>query len=232
MRGILTSYMKERMERKERSKIIKEPGPVVTISRSYGCPAKIVAQNLALAINKRIGLSESRRHWRWISKEILEESAKELKIDKHTIREAVSADEKNVIDDLIISLAGKFYPGDNKVRKTMRDIILSFANQGRVIIVGRAGVSITREIKNSFHVRLTAPLEWRAEAVSRTQNISLDEARKKILDIDHKRMKLRAFFEGPNPDDSIFDVICNYQSMTEKEILGLIMNVMELKNMI
>ena len=72
MKSILTSYMKERMERMERSKIIKEPGPVVTISRSYGCPAKIVAQDLCLAINKKLGLSKNVPHWRWISKEILE----------------------------------------------------------------------------------------------------------------------------------------------------------------
>ena len=232
MKSILTSYMKERMERQERRKIKKEPGPVVTISRSFGCPAKIVAQDLSIAINKKLGLSKEVPHWRWISKEILEESAKELKIDKQMIREASGAEERSVMDDLIMSLSKKFYPGDAKVKKTIRDVVMSFADEGRVIIVGRAGVSITRDIKNSLHVRLTAPLEWRAEMVSKTSNISLNEARKKILDVDYKRGKLREFFEGCKPDDSVFDLICNFQTMQQEEIIGLIMKVMELRRMI
>ncbi|MFC2123956.1 AAA family ATPase [Bacteroidota bacterium] len=232
MKSILTSYMKERMERQERKKIQKEPGPVVTISRSFGCPAKIVAQNLCTAVNKKLGLSKTVQHWRWISKEILEESAKELKIDKQMIREASGAEERSVMDDLIMSLSKKFYPGDAKVKKTIRDIVMSFAGDGRVIIVGRAGVSITRDVKNSLHIRLTAPIEWRAEMVSKMQNISLNEAKKKILDVDYKRGKLREFFEGCKPDNSVFDLICNFQTMTEEEILGMIIKVMELRKML
>ncbi len=232
MKSILGSYMKERMERQERRKIQKEPGPVVTISRSFGCPAKTVSQDLCFAINKKLGLSKNPLHWRWISKEILEESAKELRIDKQLIREASGAEERSIMDDVIMSLSKRFYPGDAKVKKTIRDIVMSFTNEGRVIIVGRAGVSITRDVKNSLHIRLTAPIEWRAETISKIQNISIDEARSKILDVDYKRGKLREFFEGCKPDNSVFDLICNFQTMKEEEILGMIMKVMELRGML
>jgi cytidylate kinase len=219
------------MDRKSVKELQKDYGPVVTISRAYGCPGKIVAQDLAFNLNKRL-VGTHAKHWKWISKEILDESARELKINKYTIREAVHANKKGVMDDLIISLANKFYPSDTKVKKTLAEVIRGFAQEGNVIIVGRAGVSLTRSIKNSLHIRLQAPVEWRVKIVSERQNMSIDEARRKLLEIDYKRNHLREYYEGMKPDDSIFDIIFNYQTMNEEEILESIVKVMEMKKMI
>ena len=178
--------MRSRMERKTIRETHVDYGPVVTISRAYGCPGKMLAQDLASNLNKRaIGTKE--KHWKWISKEILEESARELKLNRYMIKEAVNANKKGVLDDMIISLAHKFYPSDAKVKKTLADVIKGFAKEGHVIIVGRAGVSLTRSIKKSLHVRLEAPIEWRIKIISERQHISIDEARRKLLEIDYKR---------------------------------------------
>ncbi len=219
------------MERKTTREIHVDYGPVVTISRAYGCPGKIVAQDLALNLNKRIVGSQT-PHWKWISKEILEESARELKLNKYMIKEAVNANEKGVMDDMIISLAHKFYPSDAKVKKTLAEVIKGFAREGHVIIVGRAGVSLTRSVKKSLHIRLQAPVEWRIKIISERQNISIDEARRKLLEIDYKRDHLREYFEGTKVDNSIFDIVFNYQTMNEGEILETIIKVMELRKMI
>jgi cytidylate kinase len=219
------------MERKTIKEVHKDYGPVITISRAYGCPGKIVAQDLAFHLNKRL-IGKNVRHWKWISKEILEESARELKLNKYLIKEAVNANEKGVMDDLIISLANKFYPSDGKVKKTLADVIKGFAQEGNVIIVGRAGVSLTRSIKNSLHIRLEAPVEWRTRIISERQKISIDEARRKLLDIDYKRSHLREYFEGVKPDNSVFDIVFNYQTMNEAEILECIIRILELKKMI
>ena len=231
MKNILTNYMRSRMERKTIREMHVDYGPVITISRAYGCPGKIVAQDLALNLNKRL-VGSREPHWKWISKEILEESARELKLNKYMIKEAVNANEKGVMDDMIISLAQKFYPSDAKVKKTLAEVIRGFAREGHVIIVGRAGVSLTRSIKKSLHIRLQAPVEWRIKIISERQKISIDEARRKLLEIDYKRDHLREYFEGMKVDDSIFDIIFNYQTMNEEEILESIIRIMELKKMI
>lgn len=231
MKNILSSYMKSRMERKTFREVQKEYGPVVTISRAYGCPGKIVAQDLAFHLNKRRKDTNS-RPWKWISKEILEESARELKLNRYLIKEAVNANKKGVMDDMIISLARKFYPTDAKVKKTLAEVIRGFARAGNVIIVGRAGVSLTRSIQNSLHIRLEAPVEWRTRIISERQKIPIDQARRKLLEIDYKRIHLREYFEGVKPDNSIFDVVFNYQTMNDSEILESIMRIMEIKKMI
>lgn len=223
--------MRSRMERKTIREAPKDYGPIVTISRAYGCPGKIVAQDLAFNLNKKL-IGTPSKHWKWISKEILEESARELKLNRYMIKEAVNANEKGVMDDLIISLAHKFYPSDAKVKKTLADVIKGFAKEGHVIVVGRAGVSLTRAIEKSLHIRLEAPVEWRTRIISERQQISIDEARRKLLEIDYKRNHLREYFEGMKADNSIFDIVFNYQTMNEEEIIECIIRLMELKKMI
>ncbi len=232
MKNMLIDYMRTRMDRKSTTKEVLDYGPVVTISREYGCPAKMIAQDLSIKLNNLIFRSNLKHHWRWISKEILEESAKELKMDKHTVKDVVNAGERGVMDDLIWGLSNKFYPGEDKVKKTIAVVINEFASQGRVIIVGRGGVSLTRHVKKSLHIRLVAPFDWRVKIVSERYNLPYAKALKKTKEIDSKRDNLRAYFEGKAPDDSIFDIVFNYSTMTEQEILESIISIMQLRKMI
>jgi cytidylate kinase len=68
--------------------------------------------------------------------------------------------------------------------------------------------------------------------ISERQKISIDEARRKLLEIDYKRKHMREYFEGIKPDNSIFDIIFNYQTMNGEEILECIIRIMEIKKMI
>lgn len=232
MKNVLTDYMRSRMERKSTDSDDQHFGPVVTISREYGCPAKIVAQDLSIKLNNPIFRGNKKRQWRWISKEILEESAKELKMNRHILKDFVNAGNRGIMDDLIYGLSAKFYPGNNKVKKTLAEVIMEFAKQGRVIIVGRGGVSLTRHIKDSLHIRLVAPVEWRVHVVSERYHLTQRQALKKITQIDAKRDHLHEFFGGKEADKNFYDIVYNYQTMTQTEILESIIRVMEMRKMI
>jgi len=234
MSNILLQYMKDRFKsdpttsKRSRSDL----GPVVTISRDYGCPAKRLAGMLSTALN-RIELENYTQHrWSWIGKEILEESAKELNLKPTMVREIVNKETSGVVDDIVLSLSHKYYPGDQKIKKTIGDVIRDFAEQGHVIIVGRGGVSITRNIPKSLHIKIQAPLEWRINDVSNRQMISLAEAKKKIEHIDHHRALIRSFFEGTEVNDSIFDLTFNYMTVQEEDIVSTIIHMLELRDMV
>ncbi|NOR33498.1 MAG: hypothetical protein GQ579_02335, partial [Bacteroidales bacterium] len=62
------------------------PGPVITLSREVGCPAKILAMALIKRLNSMKRDRAKEHPWRWISKEIMMESAKELKVDASQIQ--------------------------------------------------------------------------------------------------------------------------------------------------
>jgi len=207
-------------------------GPVVTISREYGCPAKRLAGMLSSRLN-RIELENFSKHqWQWISKEILDESARELNMKSTMVREVANKDQDGLVDDIVKSLSHKDYPGDIKIKKTIGEVIRSFAEQGHVIVVGRGGVAITRDLPNSLHIKIQAPLEWRMNEVSNKQMISLVEAEKKILHIDSQRKMIREYFGQKNVGDDAFDVIFNYLTLDEDDIIAGITNLLQSRDMI
>lgn len=234
MSNILLQYMKDRFKTDmgQSAKKRTGPGPLVTISRDYGCPAKRIAGMLSSALNRVELENYSKNRWTWIGKEILEESAKELNLKPKMIREAANKDMSSVVDDIVLSLSHKYYPGDHKIKKTIGTVIRDFAEQGHVIIVGRGGVSIARDIPNSLHIKIQAPVEWRVNDVSKKQMISLTDARRKIEHVDTQRHLILDFFEGKKVDDSIFDVVYNYMTLAEEDIIGSIIQIMESRDMI
>lgn len=234
MSNILLTYMKKRFKDQPISTLHKKAkfGPVVTISRDYGCPAKRLAGMLSSTLN-RIELENFSKHqWHWISKEILDESAKELNLKPTMVREVANKDQDGLVDDIVKSLSQKDYPGDIKIKKTIGEVIRSFAEHGHVIVVGRGGVSITRDLENSLHVKIQAPLEWRINEVSNKQMISLAEAKKKILHIDSQRRLIREHFEGKKVGNDAFDVIFNYLTLDEDDIISAITNLMQSRDLI
>lgn len=234
MNNVLIQYMKNRFKPDPGAglKIRKTPGPVVTISRDYGCPAKRLAGMLTSALNRAELENYSKNRWTWIGKEILDESAKELNLKPNMVKDVTNKEVTGVVNDIVMSLSHRYYPGDQKIKKTIGMVIRGFAEHGHVIIVGRGGVSITRDIPHSLHIKLQAPLEWRINDVSKRQMINLKDARKKIQEEDHQRLLIREFFEGRKVDDSVFDVIFNYASVDEDLIVSTIMHMMEMRDLI
>lgn len=237
MNNILKQYLENRFtpeHHQSPAKAVKKTyGPVVTISREYGCPAKKLASELANRLNEMEQKKRGSNPWIWIGKEIMERSANELHLKPELIRDVANKDHTNVIDDILLAFSNKYYPGDLKIKKTIGEIIREYAKIGRVIVVGRGGVAICRDMPKSLHIKLFAPFEWRVNDVSKRQMITLEEAEKRIKDIDHKRELLRDFFSGNKKfDDTMFDIIFNYYTCSEEEILEGIIKMMEMRDLI
>ena len=234
MSNILINYMKNRFKHESvsQTKMHLKPGPVITISREYGCPAKRLAEKLSKELNRIEFENYTKNKWHWISKEILDQSAKELNLKPTIIREVANSEQNGLVDDIVKSLSHKGYPGDIKIRKTIREVIRSFAEQGHVIIVGRGGIAITQDIERSLHIKIEAPLKWRINDVSKNQMISLMEAKKKINHIDHQRAVLREYFVRDNKELPPFDVTFNYYTLDEDDIIAAIVRLMEVKDLI
>ena len=118
---------------------------------------------------------------------------------------------------------------DKAVRKTLMNVIASFADEGHAIIVGRGGVAIARDIKKSLHVSLQAPLKWRVEKVSKKRNMPIKEVEKIAKEIDNKRKLLIDYFYGKKTDNSIFDIVISNMTLTEDEIVNTILELMKMK---
>lgn len=234
MKYDLVTYLKKRFEEKERqlNKPKTEDGPVITISREYGCPARLVAEKLSEQLTRICTSKGHKLQWKWIGKEILAEAAKELNIDPAQIKYIFNYEQRGFIDDIFASYTSKYYKSNRKIKGTIRDVIRSIGKEGHTIIVGRGGVAITRDISKSLHINLEGPLEWRALRVSERYNISIPKAKDYSLDIDRKRKAFREMFEGRGTDYTTFDLTFNCMTLSIDEIVDIISNAVEIRKML
>jgi cytidylate kinase len=231
MKVDLHKYMTDRLQ--EGFDNTANPGPVITISRLYGCPAKRIAKKLTEQLTEKMLVKGySKIKWKMVTKEIMSESAKALEVDPAQIKYVFDYEQKGVIDDILAAHLNKYYKSDRKIRNTIAKVIRNIACEGYAIIVGRGGVSITHDIPRSLHINLEAPLEWRVLRTSEKHNIPLDEARKYVYDIDKKRKQFRNFFEGKNSDYTWFDITFNCMSLSIDEIVGIVIKAVEARSLI
>ncbi len=229
MKNDLLKYMSERYHRENLK--AKTAGPVITVSREYGCPAKSVAKKLTSALTE-LNRKKDKPEWRWISKEILHEVAKELEMDPSNIKYVFDYKKKGLIDDILSSHLNKYYKSDRRIRNTIAKVIRNISYDGNVVIVGRGGVAITKDIPKSLHINLEAPIEWRALRVSEKNCMSLEDAREFAIDIDKKRKEFREFFEGKNTDYTRFDISFNCMTLSVEEIVDAIVDLSKLREFI
>ncbi len=223
--NIFVKYLSKKIL-KEKTKNF-EPGPVITISRQFGCYATAIAAKL----NKKI--SEKSLHpWDYITKEIIEDSAKKLDLEEQDIAHIFGADEIGFLGDLIVSFSNKKYKSDAVIKKTIHSVVRRYAEQGNCIIVGRAGCIIASDIEKSLHVRLVAPLEYRINANKTKYNISYKEARELVSETDQKRIQFMKFFKGDKPDEDIFDLMLNREKLSDDEIVETIFRLAEFRNLV
>jgi cytidylate kinase len=233
MTDLLFNYLNRRLQESEGNEYTgREHGPVVTISRQSGCSARRLTEKLIEELNRRKLVKEAGREWDYINKELLEKSARELNVKPSEIAYVFKYQERNALGDIFASYANKYYKSDRKIRKTIADVIRSIAMEGNVIIIGRAGVVLTKDIAKSLHVSLEAPLEWRSLMISERFDLTFADAKKSVIEMDKKRAKFRESFEGRNTDYTWFDVVFNRMSLTETEIIEAIVKMMETKGLI
>lgn len=220
----ITGYARKRLEKREKQK--KTGGPVVTISREVGCPSKLITKLLVQKINSKQNL-----HWKWVSKEILPESARELGIPPSEIKYFFGYNELGIVDGLLNTFAN-YYITDRKVYNTVKKVIKSIGFAGNTIIVGRGGAAICRDIENSLHIRLIAPLKWRTERIMEFSQVDRSKATELIKSYDQKRKKFMQQFQNTEGDHDLFDIIYNCASFTKDEIADSLYSIIQEKGML
>ena len=227
----LIKYMSNRLQEECGNK--GQPGPVITISRLYGCPAKKIAQLLTEQLTEKMIVKGYKKiQWKMITKEIMSESARELELDPSKIKYVFDYEQKSIIDDIFSAHLSKYYKSDRRIRNTVGRVIRNIACEGHAVIVGRGGVAITRDIPQSLHVYLEAPLEWRVLRASEKHSVSIEEAEKLTKDTDKKRKQFREYFEGKNTDYTQFDITLNCMTLSIEEIVKIILKTAEIRKLI
>lgn len=203
-----------------------DEGPVITIARQTGCDARQVAENIVDNLNRKSGANR----WKWVDKDIIYDIAKELNTDAQRVENFYKGIELSNMSEMIMAFSGGFV-SDLRVKKAIKDVVLSICKEGYVVLVGRGGVSIAKDIQDALHIRLIAPFYWRVENVMKKKEMDIETAEEYVVDTDEKRFNLiTTFLEKKQINiDYLFDVTLNRQSFSITEIAELATSMYEKK---
>lgn len=194
-------------------------GPIITLSRQTGCDAIATAKRLVSILNERYKTNK----WHWVDKQILTDAARRLKTDQPRIESSLKAYEFSGFSEMIMAISGD-YLSDMKIRKAVKDVVLSICNEGHAVLIGRGGVSIAGGIRKALHIRLVAPFYWRVENIIKKRQYGIEDAEEFVVDTDEKRYNIILNFLDKKPlnIDYLFDATINRSSYSVDQIADLI----------
>jgi cytidylate kinase len=231
MRNDLLTYLNKRMNQTGVHANIsgKPAGPVVTISREVGCSGL----ELADALVERFNHLKMPGNWKVLSKEIFQQSARKLELDPEKVAKIFKQSDRNAFDEILNTLSDKRFKSDKQIKKTVCNVIRDFAEDGFCIIVGRGGNYLSAGIRNSIHIRLVAPLEYRINSIMVKNGLNREGAISFIARVEKERLSYRHAVMGKITDEpEIFDLTFNRSVFTTEMIVDVTLLAIENKKIL
>ncbi len=219
-------YFDERYRESVLSGPASDDGPVITISRQTGCDAREIAASIVDRLNLKLNTNK----WKWVDKDIIYSIARELNTDTQRVENYYEGIKLSNLSEMIMAFSGGFV-SDLRVKKAIKDIVLSISKEGNVVIVGRGSVSIAHEIKDSLHIKLVAPFSWRVQNVMRKKDMNALTAEKYVIETDAKRNDLiNTFLDKKTTNiESLFDLTLNRESFSIQDSADIIVSMYDRK---
>jgi cytidylate kinase len=177
--------------------------PVITISRESGCGGGIVADKIAA----KLGLD-------LFHQEVVHQIAKSAHVSTFLVE---SLDERglSMVEDWITAMINERHLWPDEYSQILMKVIGTIGRHGHAVLVGR-GANFILPRDNRFRVRLVADQTFRIHQVASAKKVSLDEAKRKVVQTDADRKSfIRKYFNADinNP--------CNYDLVIDIHTLGI-----------
>lgn len=148
--------------------------PFITIARepgSGGAPiARLVAEKLGFEC---------------IDEEITDEIARSTRKRKAIIQ-AIDEKKRTALQDMVHSMLNPDYIDDVKYVSELVKVVLTYAHQGNVVILGR-GANFITPFPKGLHVNITAPYQVRVERAMQYEDFDKETAKEVIAKVEKER---------------------------------------------
>jgi cytidylate kinase len=176
---------------------------IITISRQLGSLGREVAQGAA-----------EKFHYEYVDKE---------KVAEALAQYGLLAPDVDMFDEKKPSLWYSFQLQRKKFLHSLEAVIYDFARKGNVVIVGRGGQVLLKDLRGVLHVRIIAPLDVRIKRI--LELAGGDEKRaNRILNRSDRDSSgfLRSFFDVDWEQQSLYDLIINTEKLSVETCLKMI----------
>lgn len=177
-------------------------GPVVTLTRDYGCTGYPVAERLRQILREETG-----DEWELIDRAILDEVARHHHISADILGHL---GEKHRILDEFLSNFSPRWKSDHDYFTLLSRHVMALAEQGNVIILELGGASIARHIDAASHFRIYGSEEFRVATLAGRLQISPGEAETIMRRQQKLRDKFsRDFLDRDDHDPTLYHLLFN-----------------------
>lgn len=208
----------------KRKEVHPNTQPFVTISRESGAGGNSLSAALIKALAAQVpGLGAG---WQMFDQELCQLVANDAKL-------GVSLDE--LVTEKYRSEAERFFydlvsgrPTQYVAYKRIFGVIRLLAVLGKVIIVGRAGSQITKNMPLGIHVRLVAEERSRIVRMEKYLNVDRYEAERTVREQDRDRARLvRDFFNRDISDPHLYDAVFNTDRIPIPDIADILVGMIK-----
>jgi cytidylate kinase len=183
-------------------------GFTITISRQLGSLGRAVAQ----ALDDRLG-------YRLVWREPINQAA---------LRAGVPEAALAMIDDLGLLGLRPSPQACLAYRNAVSQVLHELAEQGSVVILGRAGQAILRLAPRTLHVRIIAPLQLRVSRIATLEKITPESALARIEASDRSRRNyLKRCYNVNWNDPELYDLVVNTENVAVEAAAAMISQALE-----
>jgi cytidylate kinase len=183
---------------------------VITITREMATGGRKLGRLLARRLD-----------YQYVDKSLFQDIAEDLNVSKRTL---VSFEEKRRYEGYDKSVVC-----EEEYKKSLESHLLGTAREDNVVIIGRAAYFFLKDMKNCYHIRLVAPMDWKKKYALENYKISPDRVQKFIEKRDGNLQWFRRSICGMVFDDSLwFHLTLNMSRTPIEKAVELIMSVANL----
>ena len=191
--------------------------PFITIARDPGSGGHPIGRLVA----EKLG-------FQFLDDELLEDVAKSTKKRKDVIAQ-IDEKGRSAIDDLVHGLLNPDYVSDITFVTELTKIVLSYACNGKVVILGR-GANFMTPFAQGLHVRITAPYAVRVQRAIDYEGLNYSMAKKVINQTESDRKNfVKQYLKKNIEDASSYDLTINTTYFDPEESADLVVKAFRSK---
>jgi cytidylate kinase len=202
---------------------------VITISREFASGARKLGRMLAKKLD-----------YQYVDKSLFQKIAEDLKVSERTLESFEKSREYRISNTFskafsqsyIERIVGfdKSVVEEQEYQNSLRNLILETAREDNVVIVGRAGCFFLKDMKNCYHFRLIASMEWRIKYAVEHLNIPAKKAKEILERRDiNQHWFLRSICGKGFNDPLLFHCILNMSRVPAEKLVQIMLSIANLK---
>ncbi|MEX0885797.1 MAG: cytidylate kinase-like family protein [Phycisphaeraceae bacterium] len=198
-----------------------KPQPFVTISREAGAGGHSIEDRLVARLRE---IDQHDPPWTGFDKELGEMLAGESELYR-TLVDTLGEDTRSWFREVFANLtSSSATDSEFAIYRKVAEAMRALAEHGRVVLIGRGGVFITRSMPGGVHVLLVAPEEDRIEHLARRRGISEAAAAEEVRRVDASRAAFYKKYWWDRPvGPASFTVTFNTAVSTDQQIVDAIL---------